>query len=455
MAGFDFLLGGTTDQDQASRAGLLAAGLGILANNNQRNAGPAIGAGGLAGMQAYRGTLDQQQQDEYKKLQMAQLRQAMAQKQAQMDWLNGGGAAPAAAAPVSPSALPTFQLPGTFGMNGYGAAPQAASAPQQGGLLQRTPEDFARAAVLGVPGIDKAWDIYKANKEGVKRDPGATYRDLSTGQETYVPKLDNNLTINNGVVSALPGSVQATGQLAGATAQAQEAAKAGYDLVAVPDGQGGTVMMPRAQAAQYLRQMSGMGGAPSPAGGGFGTTQSPVVQGAATAVNDNFLKHSYQPVIDAGRAAGDMTASITALRSIPLETGWGTEAKATAAGVLTSLGIAPKSAEVLAGNAQKFQSVAMDRLLTTLKAQAGPQTEGDATRATQTFAKLSNTPEANAFIMDFAQAKANREQRKAAFYESALPLAQKSGDLQRIDREWRKIQGSIWSDPILQKWGAK
>ena len=159
-----------------------------------------------------------------------------------------------------------------------------------------------------------------------------------------------------------------------------------------------------------------------------------------------------QPSLDAGKTATDLQSSIQAVRNVDMNTGWGAEQKAAGAAMLEGLGINVGNSKLFASSAQKFQSVAMDKLLTTLAAQKGPQTEGDSTRAQQTFVKLSNTPDANAFIMDFAQAKANMDQRRAQYYEQALPLAQKAGDLTRVDREWRKIQGSVWADPVLQPW---
>ena len=65
----------------------------------------------------------------------------------------------------------------------------------------------------------------------------------------------------------------------------------------------------------------------------------------------------------------------------------------------------------------------------------GPQTEGDATRAKATFASLSNTPQANEFILDFAKAVAMRDKKKAAFYNEAMPIAREAGDLTAVDRD--------------------
>ncbi|VTY35601.1 Uncharacterised protein [Xylophilus ampelinus] len=153
-----------------------------------------------------------------------------------------------------------------------------------------------------------------------------------------------------------------------------------------------------------------------------------------------------------GVGGGRVSYSIQALRSIDLSTGWGTEAKATAANVLAGLGVAPKSAEMFAANAQKFQSVAMDRLMKKQIEQKGTSTEGDAKRLNQTYVSLQNRPEANDFILDLTQAQANMDARKAAYYEAALPIAQKRGDLTEIDRQWRKVAGSILADPLMQRW---
>lgn len=178
-------------------------------------------------------------------------------------------------------------------------------------------------------------------------------------------------------------------------------------------------------------------------------------QGTTNELNKNWISNSYNPVLEQGKAANSMVGNLDALRNIDLKTGWGTEAKAQAASVLTGLGIAPKNAEMFAANTQKFQAVAMDRLLVNLQAQKGPQTEGDSTRAQATFAQLKNTPQANAFISDFARAKANQDVRKAKFYQEALPLATDQGDLNEIDRRWSRIQGSIWADPALQPYAKK
>jgi hypothetical protein len=179
---------------------------------------------------------------------------------------------------------------------------------------------------------------------------------------------------------------------------------------------------------------------------------------AGSDVNKTWLKTSYEPVKVAGDAANDMLTNVQVARQSMANmggTGWGTEAKATGAAILSSLGIAPKNAELYASNAQTFQSASMSNLTTTLNAAKGPQTEGDADRAGKTFAQLKNTPQANSFILDLSEAKAQRDQLKARFYEQALPIAQGKGNLQEVDREWSKRTPSVFSMPSMQKWSQK
>jgi len=175
-------------------------------------------------------------------------------------------------------------------------------------------------------------------------------------------------------------------------------------------------------------------------------------EGAFTGGNDDWIKNSYRPTLDAAKSADNMLTNVQSLRNIDINTGWGTEAKAAAANALSGLGIAPKNAEMFAANAQKFQSQAMTRLWEVLNTAKGPQTEGDADRAKATFAALKNTNEANQFILDLAEANARRDKLKAQFYGEAMPVARDSGYMTAVDRKWQQIQRSVWDDPIMAKW---
>jgi hypothetical protein len=189
-----------------------------------------------------------------------------------------------------------------------------------------------------------------------------------------------------------------------------------------------------------------------------GKDQQKLTSENASKVNDVWLKSSYTPIVESKGATTATLDSINQSRAAMTAmggTGWGTETKATAANVLAGLGIGGKNAEMYATNAQTFQQAAMTRLQSELALQKGPQTEGDAERQSATYAALKNTPQANTYILDSAQAKAERDLMKARFYESALPIASKKGDLQEIDREWNKRAPSLFSMPSMQKWVKK
>lgn len=188
------------------------------------------------------------------------------------------------------------------------------------------------------------------------------------------------------------------------------------------------------------------------------TTAQKLSSEAGGKINETWLKTSYEPVVASIGPTDDMLASVRVARNAITQmggTGWGTETKAAAASVLNGLGLSTGNSKMLATSSQVFQNAAMERLQSVLNAAKGPQTEGDATRAMKTFGQLGNTTEANAFILDLSEAKAQRDKMKAAFYQQALPIAQKKGDLAEIDREWSKRSPSIFSLPGMSKWGVK
>lgn len=515
------LLGDVQDPQQV---GLLNMGLGLLSaagpSTTPVSLSQAAGRAGLLGMQAYQSALDHQmkrdelqQISDYRKAQAAQMNQKMVNEKELNDFLKSRltgavGTMPAADMDASIQALGQGAKVGDIGPTVTNAARMDAIRPQQlQGQSSTFPFSLNDIAWLKTKGVDLA-DVYKLATDPIKLEGGSTYLSRVTGQERYMPKIGEGMTLGpNGIVSLAPGYIDSMSALKGAETRAVEEAKAELDLLplgyvgrdgrpiggtrgqyinslnqpAVPRTQQGEpggregldlrLLSPQQQAFLLQRDPEAFangvnrfaGYAPGPSAGSAPVLQSEAEKqlqiGAITGrqntqqdLNKNWITASYNPVLEAGRAASTMTASLDALKTFNLQTGWGAEAKAHAANVLTGLGIAPESAKLFATNAQKFQSVAMDRLLTVLQAQKGPQTEGDSTRAQQTFAQLRNTPAANQFIADFARAKANMDARRAQFYQEALPLAQQTGDLNEIDRRWAKIQGSIWNDPVLQQY---
>lgn len=97
-----------------------------------------------------------------------------------------------------------------------------------------------------------------------------------------VPQVDKGQVVSydaRGVpmgVSNLPGNAAAQGEVAGAVSDAQEKAKAGLDLVEVPTPNGGSVKLPRLQAARILGGGAGAGPLPLRGGApGLGVSQAP------------------------------------------------------------------------------------------------------------------------------------------------------------------------------------
>jgi hypothetical protein len=113
---------------------------------------------------------------------------------------------------------------------------------------------------------------YVNGQRVIKRGAGADRN------PAFIAELDKGMRPTaDGGVEMLPNYDRVVGQIAGATTSAQEGARAGFDLVDVPDGSGGTIKMPRIIAAKILAGRAGgmMGDGAPP---GIGRTPSPAAQ---------------------------------------------------------------------------------------------------------------------------------------------------------------------------------
>jgi hypothetical protein len=491
----------------------------LAANQGGASVGNVVGRGGLLGVQAYGSAKQNEQaaqeqalKDEYMRQQMSQsdvetkIKVAtFQQQQAQQEALNtafasmaGGGqpgaqpgatggavstaiaplvgdagaapgGAPPGGMPPAPGGMPPG--PGSTVANPFGAAPGSATAgamaapqgtPQAGApgqpgapsaqaagiiaLMQRLPPIQRDAAMADIKfnGGKNLPDFFKGK---ITVTPAGAMVNENTGEIVgYAPVMDTGTgrayQLHGGTggqpasVAALPGSME--NFKAGETAKADIASQ--HDLKEVTDLKTGVKRYASAaeiQANPDLRV----------------TERSPEVSQALQLGNKGFYDDDYTPTVKEGRAAlGDIQA-VQALRSIPVESGWGKETQAGAASFLASLGV--PGAEKMATNAQQFQSVAMSKLNDNLKQQSGPQTEGDAQRAGKTFSSLANTPRANAFIQDYAEAQALLKQKKAEYYAKSLPYAQQRGDLAEIGRRWQKIAPSVWTLGNMAQYAPK
>lgn len=124
MAEFDYgalsayLQPNEDDRKRALQSSLMAAGFGILANNNQRGMlGPALGAGGMYGMQNYHQTLAQLPRERgaaiTQAMQVRKLGNELKREDMLTNFYGGGGTQPARTpAPAGGSIMPASMEPG-------------------------------------------------------------------------------------------------------------------------------------------------------------------------------------------------------------------------------------------------------------------------------------------------------------------------------------------------------
>ena len=118
------------------------------------------------------------------------------------------------------------------------------------GIANMSIDQIAQLKALGGPDL---MDAFKWANDPLKLDQGATYKDRITGKQTYMPKVGDGVAPDaNGFYNPLPGYSEAQAGIEGAKARAVETAKAGLDLVSVPNSDGTSRMVPRAQAVQML-----------------------------------------------------------------------------------------------------------------------------------------------------------------------------------------------------------
>lgn len=401
-----------------------------------------------------------------------------------MDELSGGGApsggllggsqAPAPGGLLSPS-------PGGNDLAGrYNIPPDAI----RFGALTKDPAQFMAEA------IQKSTQPHWSNGIGYAWNPQTRGYDFiggAVGPNTFP------VANQGGQLRAQPiqGLSDAIASQEGARTRATESAKAELDLVDVPMG-GRVVKMTRAEAARILGQQQAPQSAPpqipsavidaerngrpfvatvQPGGQPmFSYPSAPLGQSltkaeeaaqvgrvntgieATKGLNEDFVKNSYRPVMDAGKQAESVLNRVEALQKSGIlnSTGWGTTQKAYAASVLGALGV--KDASKYAADSETFRKLLMDTNWELLNAAKGPQTEGDAQRALQTFVQLGNRPEANKFILDYTAAAARLAKQRANHYATAVQGRGADTDLAGIEKSWGEKAPSLWDMPEMKKW---
>jgi len=254
--GMGGLLGGFFD-DPRKMAQLAAFGqaLAQASAKNPGNRGAAL-AGGMSGAidggyQFDQRAMQQQMQDLQQRKATEDVRKAKTLNDLAAKALGQQGQQDM---PPQPAAFPPMAEMG--GGMPQGSPPQG----QAGAFHPGSMFNLAQAFAIGKEDPTALMNITKMMQEGVKRDPGAIYRNVMTGKEEFTPNIPPGLDYNPNTraVSGLSGFNQANAAMKGAETGATEAAKAPYNFVDVPQSDGTTRKM-RSDLAS-----SALGGQPSP-----------------------------------------------------------------------------------------------------------------------------------------------------------------------------------------------
>lgn len=219
------------DRKAPLNSGLMAAGLGILANANRGFAG-GVGAGGLLGLNAYNEALAAQKKDPMQQLQMMSAITGMQDRQTKQQALQKWQQLLTPQAPQS--------IPGDYGPG------EAPNAPQQPGP-QLTPAQAFMGLAQGMPGAEKVVDILTRQPGTIAKGAAPLTRDMAgnvvIGKQ--VPDLPQGMQVGPNGVEPLPNFIQTAARLAGEVKGAEsEAAARVTDRYAPPSSisnkEGGT-----------------------------------------------------------------------------------------------------------------------------------------------------------------------------------------------------------------------
>jgi hypothetical protein len=165
-----------------------------------------------------------------------------------------------------------------------------------------------------------------------------------------------------------------------------------------------------------------------------------------------FLVDDYKTISTTARNAAKTLPAIDtnlAILDKGFKTGFTAETQAGAAKVLSALGI-PDATES-AKNAEVFKAKTNEIVLQKQLEQKGVQTAADADRITSTGARISNTVDANKFILDVAKAQLKRDIDQRNFYDKWY---QQNKTYDGAENAWYTSEGdkSLFERPELKKY---
>lgn len=261
----------------------IAPGLnGLLA---QRQMASQSQAGELGQIQGLLGIQNAMFDQQLNPLKMEQLKVQLADAKRKSELVNGllsgqgsGGSTPVQMGPNGTPIEGGISVPG--------------QAPRASGLLGAV-NDPQTVMALKLAGVGDFTEMYKFFNTPQKREGGSFYVNPITGAREFTPKVGEGMNFNDGAISPAPGYIDALGKIEGA----KEGARAGLDIVKIPDGNGGEISLPRSIAVQLLTQNAPkqpqMQPQPAPAPSMAPTQFSP--QGQQVNPNDPLLASGLNP----------------------------------------------------------------------------------------------------------------------------------------------------------------
>jgi hypothetical protein len=140
--------------------------------------------------------------------------------------------------------------------------------------------------------------------------------------------------------------------------------------------------------------------------------------------------------------------ALDALLDQGMKTGKLEEYKNDFAGFLEAMGASPELVTTFGLNdpamVAAFNSLQMTNIMNVLARQKGVQTEGDAERASKTWANIGNTEEGNRWVNQYHRNIAERSKERAYFLENELRRnGSRIGDAEKAWEKHAKTLGSV------------
>ena len=146
----------------------------------------------------------------------------------------------------------------------------------------------------------------------------------------------------------------------------------------------------------------------------------------------------FNTIRDDALQAEQQIDNLEQIRTINLDTGFGTQLKSDVARVVNFLGgDGDKLLDVNVADVEKFNAVAERQVLDVMANQKGPQTDQDAARIKRTVAQTGNKKEANAFILNSMEALSRRKIEQAQFWDDYL---ESNDTLDGVNRAWNTFK---------------